>query len=86
MAAALDSSEEPRRRVRHEPHHYIQLMQQSTHVRTETETFKSDDTMLFDRGFNWVGVRNGTSLQLYTYASRFPASVTTRKLSPKTIW
>lgn len=33
-------------------------------------TVKSDDTMLFNPGFSWIGVKNGLSIQLYTYESK----------------
>lgn len=39
--------------------------------------------MLFHQGFNWVGVRNGTSLQLYTCASRYPAICYGKEINSK---
>ncbi len=36
-------------------------------------TVVSKDTMLFNPGFQWIGVRNGSSLQLYTYKSTTPS-------------
>jgi Peptide N-acetyl-beta-D-glucosaminyl asparaginase amidase A len=30
-------------------------------------TVQSKDTMIFDKSFNWIGVANGSSSQLYTY-------------------
>ena len=33
----------------------------------EKNTVKTEDTMLFNSSFQWIGVRNGASVQLYTY-------------------
>ena len=41
-----------------------------------TQTFNtvvSKGTMIFDKSFNWTGVRNDASLQLYTYQSKHPS-------------
>ena len=37
-----------------------------------SNTVESKDTMIFDKSFNWIGVKNGASLQLYTYKSNHP--------------
>jgi hypothetical protein len=38
-----------------------------------SNTVVSKDTMIFDKSFNWIGVKNGASEQLYTYQSKHPA-------------
>jgi Peptide N-acetyl-beta-D-glucosaminyl asparaginase amidase A len=35
-----------------------------------SNTVKSADTMIFNSSFAWIGVRNGASIQLYTYKSK----------------
>jgi Peptide N-acetyl-beta-D-glucosaminyl asparaginase amidase A len=37
-----------------------------------SNTVASKDTMLFNSSFSWIGVRNGSSVQLYTYQSNKP--------------
>lgn len=42
--------------------------------RNETSnTVVSRDQMIFDKSLNWIGVKNGASMQLYTYQSKHPA-------------
>ena len=36
-------------------------------------TVESKDTMIFDKSFNWIGVKNGASSQLYTFSSNVPS-------------
>ncbi|HEV3090931.1 MAG TPA: peptide-N4-asparagine amidase [Candidatus Cybelea sp.] len=50
---------------------------------TLSNTVKNEDTMLFDPNFNWIGVRNGFSLQLYTYASKRPMVCYGREIKAK---
>lgn len=38
-----------------------------------SNTVVSKDQMIFDKSFNWIGVKNGSSQQLYTYQSKHPA-------------
>jgi hypothetical protein len=38
-----------------------------------SNTVDSKDQMIFDKSFNWIGVKNGASLQLYTYQSKSPS-------------
>lgn len=51
---------------------------------TETSnTVKSIDTMIFNSSLQWIGVRNGASIQLYTYKSKRPADCYGKQIESK---
>jgi hypothetical protein len=48
-----------------------------------SNTVDSRDQMIFDKSFNWIGVKNGASLQLYTYQSKSPSICYGKELKSK---
>lgn len=46
-------------------------------------TVESKDTMIFDKSFNWIGVKNGASSQLYTFSSSVPSICYSKQIKSK---